>query len=181
MPDETMTGSAMALILFDVGEEIEIDQMRMTSTVRQVGGALKHPTPEYVGFQRPPVIQDSGEHSLTSGERVRTRIKFYDYGVVSILFETLFKGDWNRWIELASRWMASGEFERLAHELARVQMKGLSSAVVKPYEQWLSEDYFVFHVVEVPGSPLSSDLIARRGDQIAQIVRGETCPLAEDE
>ena len=181
MPADTMTGSAVALILFDVGEEIEIDRVRLASGVRQVGGVLKHPTPEYVGFQRPPVMQDTGEHWLASGERLRTRIKFYDYGVVSILFENPFEGHWDRWIRLASRWMASSEFERLALELARGEMKRLGSALVKPYDQWLSEDYFVFHVVEVPGSPLSTDLIAQCGDRIAQIVRGETSPLSEDE
>ncbi len=164
----------MALILFDVGEEIHMDRLRRTSEVRQAGGALKHPAPEYAGFQRPPVIQDCGEHNLASGERLRTRIKFYDYGVVSILFETFFEGNWNQWIELASRWMASADFERSAYELARGQTERLGSAVVKPYSQWLSEDYFLFHVAEMPGSPLASDLIMHCGDQIAQIVRGET-------
>jgi hypothetical protein len=181
MPAETMTGSAMALILFDVGEEIHMDRLRRTSKVRPVGGALKHPTPEYAGFQRPPVIQDCGEHNLASGERLRTRIKFYDYGVVSILFETFFDGNWNQWIELASRWMASADFERSAYELARGQTERLGSAVVKPYSQWLSEDYFLFHVAEVPGAPLASYLIMHCGDQIAQIVRGETSSLSEDE
>ena len=51
-----MTGSAMALILFDVGEEIQIDELRRSAEVQQVGGATKHPAPQYVGFQRPPVV-----------------------------------------------------------------------------------------------------------------------------
>lgn len=181
MRADRITGSAVALILYDVGEEIQLDQLRQASGVRQIDGALKHPTPEYVGFRRPPVIQDTGEHSLVSGERLRTRIKFYDYGVVSILFETPFEGGWEHWIDLASRWTASGEFERLARELASEQMKRLSSAVVKPYRQWLSEDYFIFHIADVPGSPIASDLIGHCGGAIAQIVRGEASPLSEAE
>jgi hypothetical protein len=153
---ENIKGSAVTLILFDISEEIDIDRVRQASGVRQVGGTLKHPAPEYVGFQRPPVVQELREQNLSSGERLRTRIKFYDYGVVSLLFETSFEGDWNRWIELASRWMASGEFERLAYKLGRGQVESPGSAVIKPYSQWLSEDYFVFHIAEVPGSPLSS-------------------------
>jgi hypothetical protein len=176
-----MTGSAVALVLFDVGEEIEIDRLRSASGVRQAGGSLKHPTPEYVGFRRPPVVQEIGVHNLSSGEQLRTRIKFYDYGVVSLLFETPFEGDWAGWIELASRWMASSEFERLAYDLVRGQAERLGSAVVKPYAQWLSEDYFVFHAAGVPGSPLSSDLILQCGDKIAEVVRGETSSLSEDE
>lgn len=176
-----MTGSALALILFDVGEEIELERLRATSGGRQADAALKHPTPQYVGFQRPPVIQDRGELNLESGERLRTQMKFYDYGVVSILFETPFRGDWNCWIELASRWMATGEFDRLAYELAREQMSRLGSAVVKAYAHWLSEDYFIFHVADIPGAPAAGDLISCCGDEIAQIVRGETSPLGTDE
>jgi hypothetical protein len=33
------------------------------------------------------------------------------------------QGDWDRWIELASRWMATGEFERVAYEMVRAQIE----------------------------------------------------------
>jgi len=181
MPSDLMTGSAIAFILYDVGEEIRIDQLRQASGARKAEGPSKHPTPEYVGFQRPPVVLDAGEHCLASGEPVRSRVKFYDYGVVSILCETRLQGDWRGWIELASRWMASGEFEKYARELARKHTAQLGAALVKPYSLWLSEDYFVFHVAEIPGTPLASDLIACYGSEIAQIVRGETCMLSESE
>lgn len=182
MPADAMNGSAFALILFDVGEEIQMERVRRESGARVTDSALKHPTPEYAGVQRPPVVHVMGEHNLASGEQLRTRIKFYDYGVVSIRFEAALQGDWDRWIELASRWMATGEFERVAYEMVRAQIERLGSAViVKSYEQWLSEDYFVFHVSEVPGEPLASDLIIHCGDEIAQIVRGENSPLSDDE
>jgi len=176
-----MGGSAIALILYDVGEEIRIDQLQRSTGVRQAERPVKHPSPEYVGFQRPPVVQDAGEHCLASGERVRSRIKFYDYGVVSILSETAFEGDWRRWIELASRWMASAEFEQYARELAGNCTQRLGPSLIKPYDSWLSEDYFVFHLASVPGCPLASDLVAQCGDEIAQLVRGETCVLSEGE
>jgi len=181
MPSDVMTGSAIAFVLYDVGEEIRIDQLRQASGVRRTEGPSKQPTPQYVGFQRPPVVQDGGEHPLASGERLRGRVKFYDYGVVSILFEMPFQGDWRRWIDLASRWTASAEFERCARELARQDSERLGPCLVKPYKSWLSEDYFVFHVAEIPGMPLASDLIACYGNEIAQIVRGETSMLSESE
>jgi hypothetical protein len=184
MPANIMDGSAFALILFDVGEEIQMDGLHRESGARVTDRALKHSTPEYTGVQRPSAVHGAGEHTLASGEQLRTRIKFYDYGVVSVRFEAPFQGDWNRWIELASRWMATGEFERVAYELARAQIErlGLGSAIIgKSYEQWLSEDYFVFHVSKVPGAPLASDLITHCGHQIAQIVRGENLPLSDDE
>lgn len=176
-----LSGSAVALILYDVGEEIDLDRLRQASGARPVEGVSKHPTPEYVGFRRAPVIQDTGELRLSSGERLRTRMKFYDYGVVSLLFETAFAGDWAQWIELASRWMASTEFERLAHQLVSQQIERVGSVVVKAYPQRLWENYFIFHVAEAPNSPTAAELIAHCGDQIAQLVRGETCALSDAE
>src|ERR1700739_3422027 len=137
----TLSGSAVALILYDVGEEIDLDQVRQASGARPVEGVSKHSPPEYVGFRRAPVIQDTGDLRLSSGERLRTRMKFYDYGVVSLLFETAFSGEWGQWIELASRWMASTEFERLAHQLVSQQIRSPGSAVVKAYPQWLWGNY----------------------------------------
>ena len=53
--------------------------------------------------------------------------------------------------------------------------------MVKPYPEWLSEDYFIFHVREVTGSPSAADLVASHGARIAQIVRGETAQLSDGE
>jgi hypothetical protein len=53
--------------------------------------------------------------------------------------------------------------------------------LVKPYPEWLSEDYFIFHVREMAGSPSASELCTSEGGRIAQIVRGETAQLSEGE
>ena len=53
--------------------------------------------------------------------------------------------------------------------------------MVKPYREWLHEDYFIFHVREVAGSPSASELLATEGQRISQIVRGETMQLSEGE
>jgi hypothetical protein len=45
----------------------------------------------------------------------------------------------------------------------------------------LHEDYFIFHVREMASRPTAKDLLKNYGDQIAQIVRGETAPLSEGE
>jgi hypothetical protein len=53
--------------------------------------------------------------------------------------------------------------------------------LVKPYPEWLSEDYFIFHLREVTGTPSAEELCSSRGSQIAQIVRGETAQLSDGE
>ena len=54
-------------------------------------------------------------------------------------------------------------------------------ALVKLYESWLHEDYFVFHVRDIAGNPSAAELLAAEGGRIAQIVRGENVPLSDGE
>jgi hypothetical protein len=54
-------------------------------------------------------------------------------------------------------------------------------ALVKPYGSWLNEDYFIFFIREIAGSPSGGDLLSSCGQQSAQIVRGESSILSDDE
>jgi hypothetical protein len=49
---------------------------------------------------------------------------------------------------------------------------------VRPYSEWLSEDYYIFLLSEVPGNPQGFDLLNQHGAEIAQVLRGEQSPLA---
>ncbi len=74
----------------------------------------------------------------------------------------------------------SGDIERLARAAVRSAVKGAQSSFLKPYEEWLSEDYCIVHVNQQPGLT-ASDLISVRGKEIAQIVRGEAATFAPAE
>jgi hypothetical protein len=179
MRDE-IHGSIHALVLYDVSEEIELNELRRIMGARTVGPSFKHPAPEYVGFQRPPVVETLDPVVLQSGERLQGQIKYYDYGVVSLVFEVPFVGDWEMLVQTAGRWMSSPELERHALEIMRQKANRAGSALVKRYDEWLNEDYYVFHVEDLDSAPLG-DLLAKCGDRIAQIVRGETALLSADE
>ncbi len=87
---------------------------------------------------------------LAGGERLQTSINYYDYGVVSVSFELPFSGSWDALLQLSSRWIWETDFVARARELVTNQLKRAGSALVKPYENWLSEDYFVFHLRAIP-------------------------------
>src|SRR5262249_15074512 len=55
------------------------------------------------------------------------------------------------------------------------------AALVKPYDKWLSEDYYVVHLHSVPGAMTGAALLQEHGREISQIVRGEVLPLSEPE
>ncbi|HEX6503992.1 MAG TPA: hypothetical protein VF011_12130 [Terriglobales bacterium] len=179
--ERSVHGSLLVLMQFDVCEEIRLDQLREIFGARRQEATFKHPAPGYVRYERPPVVESIEPLLLESGERLEGQIKYYDYGVVSLIFELPFSGDWDKLVQLSSRWVWNSDFERFASRIARQKLERAAPAILKPYKDWLSEDYFVFHVREVAGSPSAADLLARQGAQIAQIVRGETAQLSEGE
>jgi hypothetical protein len=180
--EEALHGAVLVLIQFDVCEEIRLDRLRQIIGARTVEQpSFKHPAPQYVRYQRPPVVEAIEPLELESGERLHGEIKYYDYGVLSVVLELPFAGDWEKLVELSSRWVWDVDFEKYASRIVRQRLETVSPALVKPYPEWLSEDYFIFYVREIEGSPGAEQLVTRQGDRIAQIVRGENSPLSEGE
>jgi len=178
-----LRGSVLVLIQYDVCEEIRLDILRGLIPARTAQATFKSQAPGYVRYQRTPVAEPIEPVILQSGERLSGEIKYYDYGVVSMVFELPFAGDWENLIQLSARWTSDMNFEKLASRLVRQKLERAAPALIKPYrdEDWLQEDYFIFHVREIDGSPTADDLLSTQSNHIAQVVRGETATLSEDE
>jgi hypothetical protein len=199
-------GSVLVLIQFDVCEEIRLDELRKIFGARTAEASFKHQAPGYVRYQRPPIEETLDPVVLDSGERLEGQIKYYDYGVVSLVFELPFSGTWEDLIQVSSRWTSDTNFEAVAKRIARQKLERAAPALVKPYkDEWLQEDYFIFHLREIrldesklgeskldeskldesnaaSSAQLSAnDLLAAKGDQISQVVRGEVATLSEGE
>jgi hypothetical protein len=179
--DKTLQGSVLVLIQFDVCEEIKLDALRDIFGARRQEASFKHPAPGYVRFQRPPVVEPVEPLILESGERLDVQIKYYDYGVLSVVFELPFSGDWDTLVRLASRWVWDTDFTSFAQKIVKEKIDRARPALVKLYDSWLHEDYFVFHVRDIAGNPTAAELLAAQGGRIAQIVRGENTPLSDGE
>jgi hypothetical protein len=195
-----LRGSVLVLIQFDVCEEIRLDELRKIFGARTAEASFKHQAPGYVRYQRPPVEESLDPLILDSGERLEGQIKYYDYGVVSLVFELPFSGDWDKLIQLSCRWTSDSNFEKLASRVVKQKLERAAAALVKPYtSEWLQEDYFIFHLREIrlaetklddtrldgtksgDAAPSANDLLAAQGDHIAQVVRGEMSMLSEGE
>jgi hypothetical protein len=183
-----LRGSVLVLIQFDVCEEIRLDVLRTIFGARTAEASFKK-APAYVQYQRPPVEETLEPLVLESGERLAGEIKYYDYGVVSLELSLPFAGDWDTLIQLSCRWTSDTNFEKIASRIVQQKLERAAPALIKPYKKnpsddnpvWLQEDYFIFRVCEIEGAPSAADLLATRGNQIAQVVRGETQQLAEGE
>ena len=179
--ETTLQGSVLVLIQFDVAEEIRVDELRRIFSARTAGASFKHPAPGYVQYQRPPVVEPVEALVLDSGERLDAQIKYYDYGVLSVVFELPFSGEWDDLVRLSGRWVWDTDFTVLASRIVKKRLERARPALIKPYDNWLHEDYFIFHVREMNSKPAANEVLRTFGDQIAQIVRGETLPLSDGE
>jgi hypothetical protein len=179
--NKSLQGSVLVLIQFDVCEEIKLDALRDIFGARRQEASFKHPAPGYVRFQRPPVVEQVEPLVLESGERLDVEIKYYDYGVLSVVFELPFSGDWDTLVHLASRWVWDTDFTSFAQKIVKQKIDRARPALVKLYDSWLHEDYFVFHVRDIAGNLSAAELLSTHGGRIAQIVRGENVPLSDGE
>jgi len=179
-----LRGSVLVLIQYDICEEIRLDVIRQLLQARNAQATFKSSqAPGYVRYQRPPVADRLEPLVLDSGERLTGEIKYFDYGVVSLVFELPFSGDWDKLVELSARWTSDSSFEKLASRVIHQRLERAAPALIKPYneENWLQEDYFIFHIREIDGSSTAEDLLTTQGNRIAQVVRGETATLSESE
>ncbi|HVH88467.1 MAG TPA: hypothetical protein VM912_17230 [Terriglobales bacterium] len=181
-PDTEMElrGSISILALYDVCDEIRLKELPPLIQGKVVIPSLKHTAPEYVRFERPPLVESIEPVLIQTGERFEAALQYYDYGVISLLFRFPFSGDWQLLRELAARWVSSTSFDELSLRIVREKVELIRSALIRPYEQWLSEDYYAFHVLPESGEAADT-VVARHGLEITQIVRGESGALSDTE
>src|SRR5262249_34975666 len=111
MAQTDLEGSIIVLTLYDVADEIKLPELRALIGGTTLAPAFKHPAPEYLRFERPPVIERLPSVTLPSGEQFEATLQYYDYGVASLLLRFVFCGDWPRLLQLAGTWVSSTLFD----------------------------------------------------------------------
>lgn len=183
----TCRGSVTALLLYDVAEEIDLNEVRSLlgadAPARSPG--FKLAAPAYVRFERPPVMEPCESIRLATGEPAEAHLRYFDYGVVSLQIELQFEGEWSELIALSNRWIEAAEVEQRGLKTVRSHLSRLAPALRKPYADWLDEAYYIVHLSEVRGADgvvmTGPQLVAAHRREICQVVRGETLPLSEAE
>src|SRR5271170_3988961 len=120
-----LKGSFWVLVLYDVAEQIQLDKLRgiVGAEPPRREPSFKHPAPEYVRFERPPVVAYLDPACLSTGERFQSRIKYFDYGVISVELELSFEADWSDLVRLSNRWIAAPEIEKCTGDLVRTHLE----------------------------------------------------------
>jgi len=178
-----MTGSVTALYLFDVAQAIDLAAIRQRLGPRATNAKLddKGPGPARVRYLQPPVVVDGADLACAELEQFRVRVKFYDYGVISLMLTRSFDGTWTDLGELSQSLIENESLEQRALDACERIVKEMASALRAARASFLSEDYFAF-TINPSGEPVSAeDILNTNGADIAQVVRGERSRLSRQE
>jgi len=167
----TVEGTLRSLVLFDVADAIRVEEIgaMLGESTGEPVRSFPRAAPDYVRFERPPVVENYADG----------RIKYYDSGVVSVERDVAFRGSWEELVEQSSRFVNAPRAEQHAIDLLRPRLERARTALLNAYDHWLSEDYYIILIDSAPCT--AQQLLAGYGMQIAQIIRGESQPLSEEE
>jgi hypothetical protein len=141
----------------------------------------KPATPSYVQYQQPPLWFEGSAVDLPTIDGFRVGFKLFDYGVISLRLTKDFIGTWSELSAAAHQLVENEALERQAEQGSRALAVRLESALVKPRQNLLSEDYIIFAVHELSRHHTADDLMMHHGDVIASVLRGERAPLSKQE
>lgn len=180
-----LRGTFRILLLYDVAEAIDLAALRQLLGVRAgpAKGALPRRTPDYVRFERPPIVEPIDCFTLTTGEQAACAIKYYAFGVVAVQHDVPFQETWQSVVCQAARCMETDHIEERSRELARQSLNRIAAAVTRPTKDWLQEEYLVVNVQKIEGTQgelhlSAAEMLSEHGSEIAQMIRGESTPLA---
>jgi hypothetical protein len=184
----TISGSLTAMFLFDVCDEIRLDELRTILKVPPPGREppFRQPAPEYVQFARPPIVEAIAPMQLGSAsERASGRVAYFDYGVMSLNLELPFAGTWEEIVSTVSRWMHAEGLERMAAKTIEIYIARARPALVDEFREKLAEDYYIITLppmLDETGRAVTAErLIDECGEFIAQVVRGERAEFSKAE
>src|SRR6185437_15063228 len=134
-----MRGSIRQLVLFDVADEIRLDVLRDSLAIPEPERtpAFSRPAPDYVRFERPPIVEPLCVAHLGAG--FEARAKYYEYGVVSIELDQQFSLSWPDLVEHSASVLSDPGVERRATDLLKPRLLKAGLALVNPYRNWLDE------------------------------------------
>jgi hypothetical protein len=179
---DVASGTLTALYLFDVAEQIDLSRVRAILGAGDAARlALKSAAPAYLQYQVPPLIVDGDVAGVGPTSGFSARLKFFDYGVVSLAYSRRFRGTWAEVVLLGQEYIENAALEAAAEEAVRRLVARCAAAISRGRASWLSEDYLVVAVHDFDGQPTADALLAARGPQIAQLLRGEPQPLSAQE
>ena len=177
------SGAVHAFYLFDVAHAIDLAAVRTQFGDRAAMAQLhdKAPGPPRVRYIQPPVIVDGAAVGVPSLSTFRVRVKFYDYGVISLMLSQPFAGTWVDLVRLGQDFIESEPLEAEAGLASARVVEATRPALSGVRASFLGEDYLAFVVSGLDRPSTADQVLEQHGVDIAQMLRGERQPLSMQE
>jgi hypothetical protein len=172
-----------AFYLFDVADDIDLAGLRAAIGGSAASAPLvpKSTAPSYFQYAIPPVVADGEAVGIGDIDGFHPRLKFFDYGVVSVALSRRFTGDWAELVTLSQLYIENDALEEQAEQACRKVCGRLTSVLSASRPKFLSEDYLVFALTALERPMTADALLAAHGADIALVLRGERHALSEQE
>jgi hypothetical protein len=180
---EIRSGFVTALYLFDVAQQIDLPAVKAQLGERATTARIddKAAGPPRLRYVQPPVVVDGAVLNCPDLDGFRVRIKFYDYGVISLMLTRPFAGSWADLVSAGQTLIESEPLENHATDACRRIVDEVRPLLRGIRGSFLSEDYLVFAITSLETPLTAEQLVAQRGAEIAQLLRGERLPLSAQE
>ncbi|GAC1613690.1 MAG: hypothetical protein NVS9B12_14820 [Vulcanimicrobiaceae bacterium] len=168
--------------LFDVADSIDLASLRTVAGEGVMAAPLPyrpHISPGYLQFPVPPLVARLPDRALHSSTAA-TRVKFYDYGVVSVRLSIPYEGDWSGLLDLAHSLRQGETLAAAAQATLEPVVAELASVLDDPHP-FLIEDYLIVQVNEFVPRQSAETLLRTYGADIARLLLNEQAALSSSE
>jgi hypothetical protein len=174
-------GRVRTYYLYDVADTIDLAQVGALGAEERAPAALPlwRPTPPYLQFPVPPLVANLPEADF-DGTSASVRVKFYDYGVISLRLSLLAAGNWDDLVGLTERARSDERISRFAEATVRRICDEYARALDERHPP-LIEDYLIVEIERFTDPVSAKTLLEDHAAALASLLLGERRPLSATE
>jgi hypothetical protein len=181
-PRPSTQGLCSALFAYDVGLAIDLDraERRVREATERGGIRARRRTPQYFEFRPAPlrVTQEAAPIALGAfSSEPRVEVTLFDFGAVSVCYRFPVPGRLDDMLTLAESLFENAALLEDSRTRVAQLVHAFADAVERPTIAAEVEDYVIFRL----DMPLPEDRPGANDSAIAQVLRCERAPLAQDE
>ncbi len=182
----TLHGTCYAVFAHDIGLGLDLDaaERALARPSHRKLFERRRKLPSYFQYEPAPLRIALDHPSVTVAGVASTpcaNVVLFDFGAISVTFEFPLTLDLAGLQELSEQLYDNEDLLSRSSDVAAQVLRMVAPAVTKPNLSELVEDYVIYGVREIAPVTAAADLIATRSEALAQVLRAEGTPLAEQE
>ncbi|HKO31635.1 MAG TPA: hypothetical protein VJU54_10880 [Nitrospiraceae bacterium] len=178
-------GTCYAVFAYDIGWSINLEDVTRRITAERERSRLRYKTraPQYFEYRPAPLrlMQEGGSLAVGQYQSSPTvEVMVYDFGAVTITYRFTLDGPFEGLLELSESLYANESLLTESRKRVEQLVQAIRPSIERPMIAKEVEDYIIFSI-ESSSPAQSLPLWSSRETELAQLLRGERTPLADQE